>query len=289
MHFLPNGAIAYAQYVRKPQDSLASLLAGQGYRTLAIHSYHAWFYRRNEVYRNLGFSRFISVEQFPDPQMKGDYIADSEIARVIIDEAEKSSEPLFVFAVTMQNHGPYLPQEEKTATIAVEGELAVKSKQTLSAYAEGLRDADASLRQLVGYFEKKKEPAVIVFFGDHLPLLGDDFQIYKETGFFKDDNSYADYLQMHSMPVVIWSNYLAKQEGFFFNTSYFGPYLLNLMEKRGSVYTDYLFTLMQSLPLIPDKPHDKEVSIQQESLAAYTMLQYDLNMGEGYVHKIEQP
>ncbi|MDD4146567.1 MAG: sulfatase-like hydrolase/transferase, partial [Clostridia bacterium] len=107
-HFLPGGSIAYAQYVRKPVESLASILTGQGYTATAIHSYHNWFYRRDQVFRNFGFAKFISGEFFVEPELKRYYISDREVSRLIIEESQKTTGPFFVFAVTMQNHGPYV-------------------------------------------------------------------------------------------------------------------------------------------------------------------------------------
>ncbi|HHV72788.1 MAG TPA: LTA synthase family protein [Clostridia bacterium] len=289
MHFLPGGAIAYAQYVRKPIDSLASILARQGYESIAIHSYHNWFYRRNVVYKNLGFSKYISGEYFINPERKGDYVVDSEITKMIIEETEKSEDPVFIFAVTMQNHGPYYLGKSGENTIKVEGDLSKEAKDILETYIQGLADADKALKTLVNYFEKKKEPTIIVFFGDHLPSLGDDYKVYKEANFYKNDSSYEEYKRMYSTPFLIWSNYFSRRDNLNFNASFLGAYILDLANKEGNVYMDYLNSLVKSMPIIPPSRYYDQESIDQDKLEEYRKLQYDLLLGNGYLYQGNKP
>ncbi|UTW70859.1 sulfatase-like hydrolase/transferase [Anaerobacillus sp. HL2] len=58
MYFLPQGSIPYSQYIHQPIPTLASILRAQGYESVALHNYHNWFYRRDQVYENFGFDRF---------------------------------------------------------------------------------------------------------------------------------------------------------------------------------------------------------------------------------------
>ncbi|MFR7893862.1 MAG: sulfatase-like hydrolase/transferase [Dysosmobacter sp.] len=52
----------------------------------------------------------------------------------------------------------------------------------LEVYTEGVRDADAMLGRLVDLLRRAEEPVVLVFFGDHLPYLGDNQKGYAELG-----------------------------------------------------------------------------------------------------------
>lgn len=285
MQFLPGGAVAYAQYVRKPIESLAGILATKGYNPIAIHTYHNWFYRRNEVYKNLGFNKYISSEFFINPSKKGDYIEDSELSKMIIAETEKSEQPVFIFAVSMQNHGPYPLGKSGKNKIKVSGNLSNQAKDSLETYVQGLSDADRSLKMLVEHFEKKSEPTMIVFFGDHLPLLGENYQVYREAGFYKEDHSYSDYRKMYSVPLLIWSNYPLKKEKIDFNASFLSPYVLNLANKQGSEYTNFLSDLMKSTPLIPKETYYEDLFIDQNRLEDYKLLQHDILFGNGYIYE----
>lgn len=69
--FLPQGSIAYNQYITKGVDSMASILSRQGYTATAINPFHNWFFNSKNVYQNFGFSKFISGEFFLPPIIKG--------------------------------------------------------------------------------------------------------------------------------------------------------------------------------------------------------------------------
>jgi len=282
-HFLPGGSIAYAQYVRKPVESLASILTGQGYTATAIHSYHNWFYRRDQVFRNFGFAKFISGEFFVEPELKRYYISDREVSRLIIEESQKTTGPFFVFAVTMQNHGPYVIGYGDQAKIKVQGDLSPEAKSIVETYAQGVAEADQALQILVEHFQKSKQPTIIVFFGDHLPALGEDYQVYREIGFYQQDNTYEEYQRMHTVPLVIWSNYLPRVPGLKLNSSFLGPYLLQQAGLKGSFYTDYLFSLWQKTPFFPGRSYYRAAGIDAKYLEDYQLLQYDLLFGQNYL------
>ena len=74
----------------------------------------------------------------------------------------------------------------------------------LEVYVEGARDADAMLGRLREYFAAQDEPVVLVFFGDHLPYLGDNQLGYAELGFTGED--YWSELTSYETPYVIWAN-----------------------------------------------------------------------------------
>ena len=283
--FLPGGSIAYSQYARRPLESLASILSSQGYDTTAIHSYHNWFYRRNHVFHNLGFDKYISAEFMVDPELKRYYISDCEVSRLIIEESQKIEEdqPFFTFAVTMQNHGPYVLGYEE-AQLRVEGDISDEAKNILEIYAQGLADADQALKMLVDHFAKEERPTIIVFFGDHLPALGENYQVYRETNYYQDNmSSYAEYQKMHNVPLVIWSNYLAPQEeDLRISTSFLAPYILRQAGLPGSFYLDYLYSLWQDIPLLPNRSYYGQAGIDRKSVEDYQMLQYDLLFGQSY-------
>jgi phosphoglycerol transferase MdoB-like AlkP superfamily enzyme len=292
-NFLPGGSIAYSQYVRRPLESLASILVNQGYTTTAIHSYHNWFYRRDEVYHNLGFDKFISSEFFIEPQVKRFYISDHQVSQLIIEEsqkAEQEKEPLFIFAVTMQNHGPYVVGYEQEQ-IKVEGDISAEAKRILEIYAQGAADADQSLQMLVEHFAQSDRPTLIVFFGDHLPALGENYQVYQETGYFEGDlSSYEEYKKMYTVPLVMWSNYLPDwEEDLQLTTSFMTPYLLQQTGLQGSFYTDYLYALSQSLPELPSRSYYGQAGIDGSLLEDYQLLQYDLLFGKGYLYQGNLP
>jgi phosphoglycerol transferase MdoB-like AlkP superfamily enzyme len=188
-YFTP-GSRAFQQYVRRPIPSLARLFARHGYRTAGIHTYHRWFWGRERVYPLLGFDVFRGLEDLPSPERKGDYPADRMLTRAVVDEAQRAQGPWFVFAISVQNHGPYRADRYPRVDHEVPaGALSEEAAAELRTYAQGLVDADRSLDELVRFVDAQEEPTVLLFFGDHLPGVD---RVYEETGFFAESLGRAE-------------------------------------------------------------------------------------------------
>ncbi|MBL8584404.1 MAG: sulfatase-like hydrolase/transferase, partial [Rhizobiaceae bacterium] len=145
--FLPYGSIPYQQYIRGSMPSLATFFRSEGYETTAMHPFGGWFWNRKPVYEDFGFETFLSEERLPTLEKRGLLPSDAALTEQIIRRVEDARVPSFVFAVTLQGHGPYdagrYPEAQHTVT-GLKG-----SAGAVRAYAEGTADADASLRRLV--------------------------------------------------------------------------------------------------------------------------------------------
>ncbi len=282
MRFLPQGSVPYNQYINRNIESLASILARQGYETTAISPFHSWFFNSKKVYEHFGFAKYISQEFF-EPDFEGPFMSDRAVAKNIIEATEASPGPDFVFANTMQNHYNYLPGKFKENTISVSG-VSGESRGLLETYAQGLLGADDMLRRLVGHYGKKAEPTILVFFGDHLPSLGENYKVYKETGFVQEDDP-EFYDKLHRVPLVVWSNYLPQdgRETIRMNTSFLGPYILQLAKRPGNYYTDFLTELWRRAPLLPSESGYAAAGIK-EMMKNYEKLQYDTMFGEQFAY-----
>ncbi len=289
VQFLPNGAIPYAQYINKPIESLPTILERQGYATSAIHPYDNWFYDRNNVYKRLGFDKFISKEHFNNPEIKGQYIRDTELTKKILDEVKATDKPDFIYATSMQAHGPYENSQNPQNTIKVSGSnLSPASQAILENYSNTLADVDQSLKQLIEGLEQCGEPTEVIFFGDHLPMLGDDYSVYKEASFINGDNSYQDYLNLHSVPFVAWNNFSTTKQNLNLSSNFLGSYALQLAQKSGNYMTDFLSNLMKSgsdVIIKQDFLDQKTITPTEE--AQYKLLQYDLLFGKDYANQLE--
>jgi hypothetical protein len=283
VRFLPKDSIAYISYMNRGVDSLAGIFARQGYTTTAINPYFNWFFNSRNVYRNMGFSRFISCEFF-ESRFHGPNYEDSQVMEKIIEATATTPGPDFIFANTMENHGSY---EDKFTSnpISVSGSFSAKVKNMLENYATGAQAFDKAFQTLVEHYKNSGEPTVILAFGDHLPGLGYDYLSYKETGYITGRND-ADLMdKVHYTPFVIWDNMQLKpKESLRMNASFLGPYLLHYMDRPGSYYTDFLYGLYQKQPIIPIRAFRNKLPMDETVLADYKKLQYDILFGrqEGY-------
>jgi phosphoglycerol transferase MdoB-like AlkP superfamily enzyme len=297
--FLPQGSIAYQQYVKKPIPSMVSLLAEQGYAPIAIHPYSRWFWDRDDVYEYMGFREFFSEVNFVNPVRRGPYIADSEVARRIMDVVEAEREPVFIYAVTMQNHGPYEANRYGAEQLKVSGEAMTESTRSIvESYAQGAADADQALREMIEHFGSSDEPTIVAFFGDHLPYLGPGYQAYKEMGLIPGGGegegvwSLQQWQTMRSTPLVIWSNVRNAKppKAPLISPSFLGPVLFDFAGLEKPLYYQFLEQYMSVMPgFTTNVKSDGQGRLFRETpesykelVEKYRKLQYDILFGKRY-------
>ena len=103
---------AFDPYLARGGDeptSLARLSRSRGYATLFLHPFHRDFFRRARVMTALGFTDLVLGEAFEDAERVGPYVGDVGLGRRLLDAVRARSGPLFLFCVTMENHGPWKP------------------------------------------------------------------------------------------------------------------------------------------------------------------------------------
>jgi phosphoglycerol transferase MdoB-like AlkP superfamily enzyme len=177
----------YRRLARGGVATLASALRARGYRTLCLHPYPAGFFARDRVFPALGFDAFVDLAGFAGAERAGPYIADAEVTARICRALEEASGPLFIFAITMENHGP-LHLERATAAEAQELYAAEPPPgfDDLTVYLRHLRHADDMIGTLAQALSRK--PGLLCFYGDHVPGLP---SIYRALDYH---DSRTDYL-----------------------------------------------------------------------------------------------
>ena len=176
----------YMSLTNTPVNSIAWELQAQGYNTTAIHNHSRKFWRRPVAMKNLGFQRWIGIEDFKTRKKVGNWHADSTLTDAVINllEEPESKAPQFIFAISMQAHGPYGNQsnlpENQVQAITVPDKLEPRNISTLQQFFFHLRSADTQLERISDYVHSRKRPTLVMFFGDHLPGMPG---VYKDLGF----------------------------------------------------------------------------------------------------------
>lgn len=163
----------YRTLARQPLPQLVSWLKQAGYRTVAVHPYAGSFYQREQVFAALGFDEFITETAFRDAPRAGPYVSDLAVADKIRELlAGEDQRPLFVFAITMENHGPL---HLETATTADEAELYATPPPAgcaeFTVYLRHLRNADRMLAALRETLRTHARPGCLCWYGDHVPIM----------------------------------------------------------------------------------------------------------------------
>ncbi|MBL4906546.1 MAG: LTA synthase family protein [Sneathiella sp.] len=162
----------YLQLGRQPFWTLAHTLKSLGYETVCVHPFPATFFNRKKVFPNLGFDHFIDMSAFDKKEQFGPYIGDIALGQKISELVDKAERPLFVFAITMENHGAWskdrLKREDKESMNAENWPLGCYS---LSHYIAHMRNTDQMITNLKEHLQSKNEPGMICLYGDHMPNL----------------------------------------------------------------------------------------------------------------------
>lgn len=184
LRYFNNMQFPYLQLHDKVVPSMVRTLRAHGYETIAIHGNDPTFWNRNTAFKTLGFDRFVSQSSFPaNAPMDGKYMADSATTNEIMAQLKDAGPPQFLFAISLEAHGPYdVPPKDAAArdAIPVPGVVGAKDKVEVQTYLYHMQHADAELGRLADMLAKRSRPTLLLFYGDHLPGLSDAF---RATGF----------------------------------------------------------------------------------------------------------
>ena len=209
MALLPANSIAYQFNVKPGTYSMVSTLKDQGYYSVAMHPYPGENWNRVECYQNMGFDAFLDQEFYEGSEELRNYISDEADYQKLIQVVEAKENPedkLFIFNVTMQNHGGYEGtydnfEQEVWLTGQYEGKYP-KTDQYLSL----MKRSDQAFQYLVEYFSRTDQPTMIVMFGDHQPSVEDEF--YDDiAGMPSSEVPAQEHLMWYETPFIIWTNY----------------------------------------------------------------------------------
>lgn len=162
----------YRQVRKAEVLTLAGVLKAAGYRTVCVHPYPASFYGRDKIYPHLGFDEFIDIRAFEGAERSGPYISDlavSEKVRLVMGEAKG---PIFVFVITMENHGPlHLEKHNAEDVRSLYNKAPPPGCDDLTVYLRHLRNADRMIGELRGFLAQHLRPARLCWYGDHVPIM----------------------------------------------------------------------------------------------------------------------
>lgn len=249
------GNTPYVQFIDTETPSLASELAGRGYRTQAMHAYERAGYNRVKVYDRFGFQQYKGIEDFDvDIDVARGYPTDETNYRQLIKDFEENrgGAPQFLFNITMQNHGGYYASDYEWPVRVHEVAPVESYDDSVIAYESSVRMADDALRQLISYLETVDEPTVLLFFGDHEPRLSNEFY----SSWFTDENGLdlETTAQLHKTPFFIWGNYDlntdAAAKGSTVSLNYLSTVLFQAAGIKLSPYQEYLADLRMEHPVI---------------------------------------
>lgn len=208
--WLSPNSVPYQQYISSPTYSMVSYLKDfYDYTCVAMHPFEASGWNRPEVYKNFGFDESYFLEAFPQEDYVRCYISDQEMFEFLIETyEEKKEEPLFLFGVTMQNHGGYSYVGDNFVK-HIELSDHAGAYPDVEQYLSLVYETDRAVEYLITYFQSVDEDVVIVFFGDHYPKVDESF--YEMISGSAED-SLDEQQKRFQVPFFIWANYDLQEE-----------------------------------------------------------------------------
>lgn len=300
MAFLPQGSVAYQQYIHEEKPTLVSWLKSLGYDTAALHPFNASGWDRDEVYPYFGFDTIMFYPDFTHRDLLRTYVSDKSSFAQLIDvfESKPDGNPMFAFLVTMQNHGGYYNDYEN---FTPEIELGFepenpKEKHYTEQYLSLVKKSDEAFEELIDYFKAQDEKTIVVMFGDHQPTDVIAKPILEYNG-KQDDQSLETQQERYIVPFVIWANYdIEEQEIERLSPNFLSSLILDVagLEKTG--YQEFLSDLSQRVPVITaniyidadgnyyntkDNPYSKEIE-EYRALQYYHLFDKDKSLSDFY-------
>lgn len=291
MGFLPAGSVPYQQYINGEMPSIVSYLKSLGFSTTAIHPYNRSGWDRDEVYEYFGFDEFLDTTAFDNPHRMRGYVSDRAAFDKIIEQYELKGEDerLFVFEVTMQNHGGYSKETPDFESYLTLPEVTDKTTSVLATekYLTLMNETDRALQDLILYFQEQKEPVVVLMFGDHQPS---DYitNVVRRICGVGEAQTLEEVQQGYRVPFMIWSNCGLEQTYYDgISTNYLGGILMEAAGIPLTGYQTYLSELMEAFPVINGNVYrDSEGTFhsyeeEEELLNDYKILQYNHLVDDG--------
>lgn len=301
---LPKGNMPYQQYLKRKTFSYPQLFKHLGYDTYGIHTYQETFYDRNKAYPLMGFDDFYGEQELHTELHwnSGPYITDETIADEIIYQLEQPHKTgVFLSAITMGNHSMYTDKYDASEwDITVSGDnLSEQEVKTLQNYCKGTSDADAALGKLYNYIMQREKPTILLWYGDHLPTLGDNFTPYISTGSITKDVaaewSETEKYMMFSTPYLMFANYDTGKE-YLADEERVSPFLLpallcDYIQAPACLQTNFLLDVYQNCPVMsryynlfsPNCPKKERERI----LKLHQYLTYDELIGDKYLDDLQ--
>lgn len=235
----------YQQGVKKPLNSLVSQMEKYGYHTYSMHPEVSTNWKRDRVYRFLGFDESLWLQNFEGAEVVHHGVSDAETFDRIIKlyEDREEGEKLFIFDLTIQNHGGY---SGKKTPYEVRSEKYQNAM--LDEYLSLVKITDEAFEDLVTYFEDQDEKVIICMYGDHQPWLAN---LIVETDKTSRSVNMDKLLAKYKTPFVIWANYdIEEADDYDISMNYLGGLLQETAGVPLSPYFMYLRQLRDEYPII---------------------------------------
>lgn len=154
-------------------ESICFNLKEYGYNCHAIHNNTATFYGRNNVFANLGYDTFTTIENmYIEDFTPMGWAKDYYLTEYILKALKSTKKQDFVYAISVQGHGSYPTDGDYDYPITIKGIEDEDVKNQYQYYAMQTYEMDQFIGKLTKALKNLGENTILVMYGDHLPSFG---------------------------------------------------------------------------------------------------------------------
>ena len=163
------GAFAPISIAPRLRNSLPMRLRKLGYRTIALIPTDANFLNARSAYRHYGFDDFYAADTLHLPNdWQAIYDRMMFAAALRLVRGYRGSQPLFLFVLTLRNHGPHGGQGDVPVSSAYRHVVPALGEE-LADYLGRMRDSSNDYQWLATQWLRSSRPRILGWFGDHQP------------------------------------------------------------------------------------------------------------------------
>lgn len=197
----PYPVMPYNNFVKRDKYSIAKYFNNLGYKTIAMHPYTATNYHRDKVYKRFGFNELVFYEDFKNKEYVRKFVSDKSMYEEIFRRFKlirESSQKLFLFGITMQNHSGYKRFSGQKILSLMKN---YKNREAVDSYLSLMKLSDEALEVLINYLDTVKDHVILLFFGDHNASFGTEMNklLYDDSLEYECTNAYMT-------PFLIYDN-----------------------------------------------------------------------------------
>lgn len=162
-----------------PVPCLPNVLRERGYVTVASVPVPPSFFNVGRAYRGVGFEHRYFGPDFDKSDMDGEWVSNVTVFRhnlARLQSTARAGKPIFNYVVTSSGHEPFA-LNPATRPPVFEGDTPAMRAATAIHYNS------AAAADFVEALEARDPDAVVVLFGDHLPLLGHGDDGFRAGGY----------------------------------------------------------------------------------------------------------
>lgn len=289
----------YVNLVSKMDNLISAAQFGTmmyDFGAIGIHSYDGSMYKRNIVYRVLGYDDFIdaSTMKYNEHDASSNVINDRSIYNEILSLLEENDVPQVIGAVTMQNHAPYNQAQYEKIEFPLTNRI--DDWNSIEASFQSLHESDKYLEEFIEKLDNLDERTVVLWFGDHAAGALESY-INSEDKYERD--------LAHLTPYFVYANFdiespytvrevaaLNKAQGFTFTTrgidlpTVSPNCLLNTMYNTLNITKPSLYYLVdevcEKVPILTRAYQGNNIVEDIPVLKEYQLVNYDILNGEKY-------